>query len=233
MYDNYTRLFMELENHLSKSIKKITIDTIKDINTTEDVNEITKNLCSESNEKLAAEMDASSYETLNEKRSKLDSVEDKFDIETENTMNTLFNVKIFRTQFFNYILDAVFLIFNILIHLPTIIISITRYVISLFNPQDQKHGRRKNKDEKKILSSAPYLIIVINFLLIVGIVITLTNAYYAHKLKDLEKIIKNNHIYKFDSSVISKLNNDILKDSDILSDNQKIIHSLIGSSYDR
>jgi len=238
MVDNYTRLFMELENHLSRSIKKIANDGIKDINTAEEVNEIAEALSSGYNGKLVAEMD-SSYETLNEKKLKVDftpsSYDEKLDLESENThtMNTLFNVKIFRSQFFNYILDGVFLILSILIHFPTILINITHFTLSLFKPQDQKHSKRKNKDEKKILSSAPYLIIVLGIFLLVGTIITITNAYYVHQLQDLEKIIKSKNINKFDSSILSKLNEDILKDSDALSGSQKIIQSLMGSSYER
>jgi len=239
MFDNYTRLFMELENHISRSIKMVSNEGIRDkeVNSIEDGHMINETL-GNGNEKLTIDTDDNSFESVNDKKSKSDaspSLDSKFEIESEKTndMNTLFNIKIFRTPFVNYILDAVFLIFNIVIHIPRIIISITNYVISLFRPQDQKHNKKRNKDDKKTLTSAPYLIIVLSILLLIGIVITISNAYYAHQLQDLEKIIKNRIAYNFDPSLLSKLNEDFLKDADSLSDDQKIIKSLIGSSYER
>ncbi|KAG4085807.1 hypothetical protein H8356DRAFT_963776 [Neocallimastix lanati (nom. inval.)] len=235
MFDNYNQIIMELENYINKNIKKITNENNKDMNSSEDahmVNEVLSN----NNEKLTNEMDDSIYDTIKSKpENSISPSESKFETESEknNDMNTLFNVKIFRTPFFNYILDAVFLIFNVLIYFSTVLINIMNYVISLIKPQDQKRSKKKNKDDKKILTSAPYLVIILGILLLIGIIITISNAYYAYQLQGLEKIIENRNNFKIDPSTLSKFSDDLLKNSDAISDDQKIIQSLVGSSYER
>jgi hypothetical protein len=105
-----------------------------------------KQSLSNNNEKLTNEMDDSIYDTIKSKpENSISPSESKFETESEknNDMNTLFNVKIFRTPFFNYILDAVFLIFNVLIYFSTVLINIMNYVISLIKPQDQKRSKKK------------------------------------------------------------------------------------------
>jgi len=239
MFDNYTRLFMELENHISRSIKMVSNEGIRDkeVNSIEDGHMINETL-GNGNEKLTIDTDDNSFESVNDKKSKSDaspSLDSKFEIESEKTndMNTLFNIKIFRTPFVNYILDAVFLIFNVLIYFSTVLINIMNYVISLIKPQDQKRSKKKNKDDKKILTSAPYLVIILGILLLIGIIITISNAYYAYQLQGLEKIIENRNNFKIDPSTLSKFSDDLLKNSDAISDDQKIIQSLVGSSYER
>jgi len=186
-----------------------------------------------------------SYDSLvfsnNEKRRKSGNSElstsEKLDDDKPQIMYQFFNTKIFRTPLFNYLLDAVFLIINILFQLPSFLIHITNSVISLFKQREQqKHSSKKKsaKDEKKILTSAPYLIIVLGFLLLVGTIITFSNAYYARKLQEMEHLIRNNKAHKIDPSLITKINEDLNKSSssDITSE-RDIMESLIGSSYER
>jgi len=97
------------------------------------------------------------------------------------------------------------------------------YVISLIKPQDQERSKKKNKDDKKILTSAPYLVIILGILLLIGIIITISNAYYAYQLQGLEKIIENRNNFKIDPSTLSKFSDDLLKNSDAISDDKKII----------
>ncbi|ORX44529.1 hypothetical protein BCR36DRAFT_232239, partial [Piromyces finnis] len=164
MFDNYTKLFIELENHLNKALKKVTNEEVKVLNmsSTEELNTYAEPLSS-SFEKLSLDQ---SLEGINDKGFKSDSVPPisenmNEDMEKKTFMDQFFNAKIARTSFFNYTLDAVFLIFSILIQIPTIIIHIMNFIISLF--KQHKHASKKkgtkDKDEKKILTHAPYLIV--------------------------------------------------------------------------
>jgi len=245
MCDNYTRLFNELEYHLNKTVKKASSDDIKSMtmNSTEEINKFDESLAS--NER-AVEVE-NSTDTLflnnNDKKRKSSNSEsptsEKLDdgFDKPQIMHQFFNTKIFRTPLFNYLLDAVFLLINILFQIPSFLIHITNSVISLFKQREQqKHGSKKKsaKDEKKILTSAPYLIIVLGFLLLVGTVITFSNAYYVRKLQEMEQLIKNNKAHKINPSLISKINEDLKKGSSpSITSERDIMESLLGSSYER
>jgi len=238
MLDNYTKLFTELENHLNKNARKISNDDIKafSMNSTEEIKSFAEPL---SAEKMSPEADGSSCETLNEKKSnKLDetspiiSVKLDDDTEKEKFLDQFFNIKILRTPFFNYILDGVFLIINVLFQLPTFLIYVTN---SLFKQREQRHGSKKKnaREEKKILTSSPYLIIVLGFLLLIGTVITFSNAYYARQLREMEDLIKNKKAHKINPGLLSKLSDELNKGTSDTLDNKNIMDYLLGSSYER
>jgi len=238
MFDNYTKLFNELEEHLNRTIKKITNEEVRalHINSAEALNTFAEPL-SNSIEKLTAEL---SMEGFSDKKSKsgysTPPVSEKMDEDMENLtlMDQIFSTKIARTPFFNYVLDAVFLIISFLLQLPTILINITNSIISLF--KQNKHGSKKKstaKDEKKVLNRAQYLVVVLGLFLLIGSIITVNNAYYARQLKQMENLIKNKQAHKINPSLLSKLNEELNKDPSAISSDKDIMESLLGSSFER
>ncbi|ORX83578.1 hypothetical protein BCR32DRAFT_277901 [Anaeromyces robustus] len=232
MFENYNRLFTELENHLNRIIKKVN-NEYKGMDSEDNINTITEPILG-SIERLTNDYDEGSYETLNDKKEKTGFSTSQTEKEIDdsdkiNIFDQLFNNIMVKTTIINYLLDGVFLIISIIFHIPKIIISATNHLFSQFK-QDQKHGKkRSSKDEKKILSNSPYLIVVLELFSIVGIFITISNAYYSHQLRDVEKLIRNKQPYKINPSLLSKLSDDLSKSGE----NNDIIESLLGTTYSR
>jgi len=237
MFMNYNRLFNELENHLNRTVKKVTTEEANalNINSAEEINTFAEPL-SNSIDKLTADL---SLEGLSDKKYKSDyitsPVSEKMDEDMEKStlIDQIFSTKIARTSFFNYILDAVFLIISFLFQLPTILIHITNAIISLF--KQPKHGKKKStaKDEKKTLTRTPYLVVLLGLFLLIGSVITISNAYYARQLKQMENLIKNKQTHKINPSLLTKLSDELNKESNTADSDKDILESLLGSSYER
>jgi len=232
MFENYNRLFTELENHLNRIVKKVNNEN-NGISSEENINTISEPILG-SIEKLTSDYDEGSYDTINDKKEKVGFSTSQIEKEDEDSEKTtifdqLFNNIIIKTTLINYLLDGVFLIISIIFHIPKFLINTTNHIISQFK-QDQKHGKKKSgKDEKKILSNSPYLIVVLGLLSIVGIFITISNAYYSRQLHDVEKLIRNKQSYKINPSLLSKLSDDLSKTNK----EDDIIESLLGTTYSR
>jgi len=232
MYENYNRLFTELENHLNRVVKKVNNEN-KGIASEENANFISEPILG-SIEKLN-DYDENSYGAINDKKeqngfSTPPTEKEEDDLEKMNIFDQLLNNIMLRTTLINYLLDGVFLIISIIFHIPKFLINTTNHLISQFKQDHQKHGKKRvGKDEKKILSNSPYLIVVLGLLSIVGIFITISNAYYSRQLHDVEKLIRNKQSYKINPSLLSKLNDDLSKSNK----NDDIIESLLGTTYSR